>query len=156
MRGSETSRHFEPGLHPERCLARLLDRRCAHGLARRIFSRRPCGESTAVPGERIDLEIRFEEELFEIRLIDYGEFVDPAQMKGRDLDDVKPGGLGLHFIHSVMDSVEYRKNKWGGTTLILQKQVDVQAPAQDEFGFDDLDVRPRRGREDDIRGRELL
>ena len=55
------------------------------------------------PGERIDVEIRFEEERFEIRIIDYGEYVDPAQMKGRDLKDVKPGGLGLHFIHSVMD-----------------------------------------------------
>jgi len=61
-------------------------------------------------------------------------------MKGRELDDVKPGGLGLHFINSVMDKVEYRKNKWGGTTLILQKRVEVTAPAQDEFGFDDLDA----------------
>jgi len=92
------------------------------------------------PGERIDVEIRFGEDMFEIRIIDYGEFVDPGQMKGRDLEDVKPGGLGLHFIHSVMDGVEYRKNKWGGTTLILQKRIEVAAPAQDEFGFDDLDA----------------
>jgi len=92
------------------------------------------------PGERIDVEIRFEEELFEIRIVDYGEYVDPAQMRGRDLDDIKPGGLGLHFIHTVMDGVEYRKNKWGGTTLVLQKRIEAVAPAQDEFGFDDLDA----------------
>lgn len=92
------------------------------------------------PGERIDVEIRFETGLFEIRIADYGEFVDPAQMKGRALDDVKPGGLGLHFIHTVMDGVEYRKNKWGGTTLILQKRIEESAAAQDEFGFDDLDA----------------
>jgi sigma-B regulation protein RsbU (phosphoserine phosphatase) len=88
------------------------------------------------PGERIDLEIRFADDHFELRIIDYGEFVDPADMKGRDLDDVKPGGLGLHFIHTVMDDVEYRKNRWGGTTLILRKQIEAAADEQDEFGFD--------------------
>ena len=84
--------------------------------------------------------MRFNPEHFEVRIVDYGEFVDPAQMKGRDLEDVKPGGLGLHFIHSVMDHVEYRKNRWGGTTLVMRKRIEVAAPAQDEYGFDDLDA----------------
>ena len=76
-------------------------------------------------GERIDVEIRFRPGVFEVRIIDFGEFVDPTQMKGRELEDVKPGGLGLHFINTVMDDVEYTKNEWGGTTLILQKRIET-------------------------------
>ena len=76
-------------------------------------------------GERIDVEIRFRPGVFEVRIIDYGEFVDPTQMQGRELEDVKPGGLGLHFINAVMDEVEYTKNEWGGTTLILQKLFET-------------------------------
>ena len=80
-------------------------------------------------GERIDLEIRFQPGVFEVRIIDYGEFVDPSQMKGRELEDVKPGGLGLHLINSVMDGVEYTKNEWGGTTLILRKHIEDSSGA---------------------------
>jgi len=45
----------------------------------------------------------------EILLSDRGPAVDPAKMRGRRLDDVKPGGLGLHLIQQSMDAVEYRR-----------------------------------------------
>jgi serine/threonine-protein kinase RsbW len=45
----------------------------------------------------------------EILLCDHGPAVDPAKLQGRHLDDIKPGGLGLHLIHQSMDSVEYRR-----------------------------------------------
>ena len=74
--------------------------------------------------ERIDVTLRFGSGRFEVRIDDYGEFVDPSCMKGREIEDVKPGDLGLHFIHSVMDEVEYEKNKWGGTTLTMVKHIE--------------------------------
>ena len=37
------------------------------------------------------------------------------------LDEVRPGGLGVHLIKSTMDEVRYRKNAHGGTTLTLIK-----------------------------------
>ena len=43
----------------------------------------------------------------EILLADKGVPVKPAQLKGRPLDDIRPGGLGLHFIHESMDEVEF-------------------------------------------------
>lgn len=43
----------------------------------------------------------------EFVLDDYGTSVDPAALKGRDLEDVRPGGLGIHFIRAAMDEVEY-------------------------------------------------
>lgn len=54
---------------------------------------------------------------------DYGRQVDPSTIKGRDLDDVRPGGLGVHVIRSVMDEVEYSQPRDGGMRLSMVKYV---------------------------------
>jgi anti-sigma regulatory factor (Ser/Thr protein kinase) len=46
----------------------------------------------------------------EIVLSDKGPAVDPSKLRGRRLDEIKPGGLGLHFIRQSMDTVEYRRS----------------------------------------------
>ena len=45
----------------------------------------------------------------EILLCDQGPAVDPSKLRGRRLDEIKPGGLGLHFIRQSMDIVEYQR-----------------------------------------------
>jgi len=45
----------------------------------------------------------------EILLFDCGPAVDPTKLKARPLDEVRPGGLGLHIIRGSMDSVEYKR-----------------------------------------------
>ncbi|MGH8100273.1 MAG: ATP-binding protein, partial [Chthoniobacterales bacterium] len=40
---------------------------------------------------------------------DQGPEIAPEKMCGRALDDVKPGGLGLHLIQESMDLVEYKR-----------------------------------------------
>jgi len=72
--------------------------------------------------ERIDLVFTLETGLFEVRIDDYGKFVDPSRIKSRPLDDVRPGGLGVHLMHKLMDDVTYEKNRWGGTSLTLRKR----------------------------------
>ena len=52
----------------------------------------------------------------EITLIDYGPAIDRAKLRGRPLDEVRPGGLGLHFIQQSMDIVKYRRT--GGTNQL--------------------------------------
>ena len=47
----------------------------------------------------------------EILLKDSGVPVKPSTLKGRPLDDVRPGGLGLHFIRQSMDEVEFSRKK---------------------------------------------
>jgi serine/threonine-protein kinase RsbW len=42
----------------------------------------------------------------EIILKDQGIQVDPEEMHGRPLDEVQPGGLGLHYIRQSMDIME--------------------------------------------------
>ncbi len=52
---------------------------------------------------------------------DFGKQVSPESICGRDLDDVKPGGLGVHIIRSIMDEVIYSKADGGGMQLELMK-----------------------------------
>lgn len=58
---------------------------------------------------------------FHLEIVDYGEYVSPEKIASRPLDEVRPGGLGVHLIKSTMDEVHYRKNAHGGTTLTLIK-----------------------------------
>jgi anti-sigma regulatory factor (Ser/Thr protein kinase) len=57
----------------------------------------------------------------EIRVRDFGKQVDPADICGRDLDDVRPGGLGVHIIRSMTNSVEYHRAEGGGMLLVMTK-----------------------------------
>jgi serine/threonine-protein kinase RsbW len=54
------------------------------------------------------------------RLRDFGAGTDPARMKGRQLERVRPGGLGLHLIREAFDQVEYNLKK-RGTELVLTR-----------------------------------
>ncbi len=63
----------------------------------------------------------------EILLCDRGPAIKPDQMCMRALEEVKPGGLGLHFIQQSMDIVEYKRAN-GTNRLRLVKYV--HAPKQ--------------------------
>jgi anti-sigma regulatory factor (Ser/Thr protein kinase) len=64
----------------------------------------------------------------EILLCDRGPAIKPDQLCMRALEEVRPGGLGLHFIQQSMDIVEYKRAK-GTNRLRLVKYV--RAPQQD-------------------------
>jgi len=70
-------------------------------------------------------KIMFDVELIDIDLVikirDFGKQVDLSKIKSRDLDDVKPGGLGVHFIKSICKHVNYSHvdDPNGGTELVL-------------------------------------
>jgi len=55
---------------------------------------------------------------------DCGRHVDPDTIAGRDLDDVRPGGLGTHILRTVMDEVEYSKREPVGMCLRLVKMLE--------------------------------
>src|SRR5437588_866813 len=60
-------------------------------------------------------------------LEDRGKKIDHAKLCGRPLEEVRPGGLGLHFISECMDAVEFRR-KFGKNHLRLIKLLDVPKP----------------------------
>jgi len=59
---------------------------------------------------------------FRVTLTDYGKQVDAASIVPRALEDIRPGGLGTHFIRTVFDSVLYDTNQPKGTVLTLEKK----------------------------------
>jgi sigma-B regulation protein RsbU (phosphoserine phosphatase) len=60
----------------------------------------------------------------EVSLTDFAETVDPATIKPRSLDDVRPGGLGTHFINQIMDEVQYLVPPGGrGNQLRMVKRI---------------------------------
>jgi serine/threonine-protein kinase RsbW len=58
----------------------------------------------------------------EILLIDSGIAADPKKLKGRPLDEVRPGGLGIHFMKQSMDIVEFHR-KSGKNLLRMVKYL---------------------------------
>ncbi len=60
-----------------------------------------------------------------VRLRDFAPPVDPTKIKPRALDDIRPGKLGSHFIHEIMDSVAFRPVPDGtGNLLEMIKRTD--------------------------------
>lgn len=57
----------------------------------------------------------------EIVIEDEADQVDPDRISGRDLEDVRPGGLGVHIMREVMDLVEYTKRPVKGMRLRMRK-----------------------------------
>jgi len=57
----------------------------------------------------------------EIVLRDFGIKVDQKKIKSRELDDIKPGGLGVHLIKKSMDIVKFDHSLENGNQLILAK-----------------------------------
>jgi sigma-B regulation protein RsbU (phosphoserine phosphatase) len=60
-----------------------------------------------------------------VRLRDFAPPVDPATIKPRALNDIRPGRLGSHFIHEIMDSAVFQPGPDGtGNLLELTKRMD--------------------------------
>ena len=67
--------------------------------------------------------IRHEADHLEQHIEDEAKQIDPDSICGRDLDDVKPGGLGVHIIKEVMDVAEYQQRDPVGMRLTMVKQL---------------------------------
>ena len=66
--------------------------------------------SFAVLPDRLQLSLR-----------DFGNKCEVSSIKGRDLDEIRPGGLGVHIIRGVMDLIEYDTRHAHGTELRMTR-----------------------------------
>ena len=55
---------------------------------------------------------------------DYGKKSNIRKIKSRQLDDVRPGGLGVHLIKTAMDEVQYDNSLDVGNQLKLIKYIN--------------------------------
>jgi len=71
----------------------------------------------------IDVSCTGNPERIEIVLRDCGPPIDLKRVQPRPLDQVRPGGLGTHFIRSIMDEVEYSYEEGCGNVLRMAKRL---------------------------------
>ena len=74
-------------------------------------------------GKPIDVTCSLFQDRLEILLRDFGKKAVINAIKSRELDDVRPGGLGVHLIKSVMDIVKYDNQLDEGNQLQLVKFI---------------------------------
>ena len=71
------------------------------------------------------VKISCEDNKLQIAFYDRGTPVDPKKVKHREIDNIKPGGLGTFFIQEIMDAVEFKE---GGKPwinhLVLTKKLN--------------------------------
>lgn len=69
-----------------------------------------------------------------IRIVieDNGRQVDPDSIKSRDLDQVRPGGLGVFIMKHIMDDVSYTHRPGGGMQLILTRSRGKNASCKED------------------------
>jgi sigma-B regulation protein RsbU (phosphoserine phosphatase) len=76
------------------------------------------------PGGAIELEIERCGEDLVISLRDFAPEVDPEEVRPRDLDEIRPGGLGTHLIREMVDSADFiRPESGGGNLLRMVKRI---------------------------------
>ena len=56
-----------------------------------------------------------------LTLVDYCEESKVGEVRGRDLDDVRPGGLGVHCMQQLMDGFELLPDGMGWAALRLTR-----------------------------------
>lgn len=79
----------------------------------------------AEPGEGdVVLGILRDGDRIVVQVTDYGPAVDPTVFKPRDLRDLRPGGLGTHFIRELMDTADFGPAPDGvGNVLQMTKKT---------------------------------
>ncbi|HFD81007.1 MAG TPA: ATP-binding protein [Gammaproteobacteria bacterium] len=75
------------------------------------------------PNGRIDVTVLREEGALVLLLRDYAGPVDPDTLCSRDLDEIRPGGLGMHLIDCLVDERCFLEVPEGGGNLLRLKKL---------------------------------
>lgn len=84
---------------------------------------------------QITLRCSLKEDRVEFVLLDHGRPAAADSLRPRSLDEVRPGGLGLHLIQSLMDEVHYESGQQGNRLFLaklLRPRQRVQTGAAKE------------------------
>lgn len=96
-----------------------LDEACAN-IIRHAYDNDPRGE--------IEAYIQAHDGMCTIHLTDFGKPYDPARVDlpqdSLSIDDTRPGGLGLHLMHTVMDEVHYTPGPYGNRLVMVKRREE--------------------------------
>ena len=90
----------------------------------------------------VRLEMTAPRGLVRFVLRDYGRSCDPEKIKGRELGDIRPGGLGVHIIRQAFDSVTYSPQSKGTRLELEKKRPSPEDQAEASFGVSDPKGKP--------------
>lgn len=82
----------------------------------------------SAPDKPIILSAEITDGHLHLRLRDYGPPVKTKSLKGRKLEDIKPGGLGLHLLRNVFTVVEHSKLPDGNEWHLAKPLVSLAPP----------------------------
>ncbi|GAB4417473.1 MAG: ATP-binding protein [Thermodesulfovibrionales bacterium] len=75
-------------------------------------------------GKSITVRFRHSQREFEVIIEDTGLKADPELIVGRSLDEVRPGGLGIHLIRRAFDTFTFDEKKKRGNRLRLVRHLE--------------------------------
>ncbi len=105
------------------CLTVAIDE-AASNIIRHAYGNRADG--------RLVLNIATYPDRIEFVLEDNGPKISPEAWRPRPLDEVRPGGLGTHFIKCFMDVISYDEDFVGGNRLRLVKHIPANGSTNHE------------------------
>ena len=72
--------------------------------------------------DEMKIIIKFIDNVLSMELMDKGKPVVPSNIKPRNLDDIKAGGLGTFFIGQIMDEVVFKTTKvnWVNHLILIK------------------------------------
>jgi anti-sigma regulatory factor (Ser/Thr protein kinase) len=73
--------------------------------------------------KQIEVRLGLKADGLTVTLRDWGRQAKPGEIKPRDLEDIRPGGLGVHFMREIMDEVTYDTSVDVGTELRMTKSL---------------------------------
>ena len=77
--------------------------------------------------QTIALEVAVDHEELRITLRDSGKQPDVSKITPRKLEEIRPGGLGTHFMNALFETVRYDTSGKQGTVLTLIKKRSASA-----------------------------
>lgn len=78
----------------------------------------PCDQEIVLEMERRDGDLL-------LSLLDFAPCIDEEKVRPRDLGELRPGGLGTHFIRELMDEVSFERPPSGrGNLLRMAKRIE--------------------------------
>ena len=119
-------RAFFRAVLQERCaseteaLILALDESCANLLKHQC-------EATA--GDRLCVHADLEPGRVQFRIDDFCSHAEVDRIQPRPIEQVRPGGLGTHFVRTIMDRVEFepQPGRPGRMCLVLEKALPISA-----------------------------
>lgn len=78
------------------------------------------------PDGWIEVEVASDDKAVSFRVRDYAPEIDSSVCCSRELDDIRPGGIGVHLMQSLMDECDYLAAPDGGGNLFQMKKYRSQ------------------------------